>query len=95
MARHFNISVITTSQQYTLLPASIRRLAFYSIIYKISNTSERKIMIYEQCNAIDKTEKEFEEMYDECVAEPYSFMYIDARKGFGVKDLGFNLGKLT
>ena len=40
MARHFNISVITTSQQYTLLPASIRRLAFYSIIYKISNTSE-------------------------------------------------------
>ena len=35
MSRHFNISVITTSQSYTLMPSSIRRLVFYP--YHIQN----------------------------------------------------------
>jgi ABC-type dipeptide/oligopeptide/nickel transport system ATPase subunit len=81
MARHYNISVIITTQQYTLLPSNIRRLAWYNIIYKISNTSERKIMIYEQCNSLDMTENEFENVYKECTGEKYGFIYIDSING--------------
>jgi hypothetical protein len=88
MARHFNISVITTSQQYTLLPSSIRRLSWYDIIFKISNQSERKTMIYEECSAIDKNEKEFEEIYNDCVKEPFSFIYIDKKNGKYLKRFG-------
>jgi hypothetical protein len=81
MARHYNISVIITTQQYTLLPSNIRRLSWYNIIYKISNTAERTIMIYEQCNSLDMTENEFEHIYRECVKEKYGFIYIDSVNG--------------
>ena len=35
------------------------------------------MMIYEQCNNIDKSENEFERIYNECTSEPYSFIFID------------------
>jgi Cdc6-like AAA superfamily ATPase len=81
MGRHANISIITTSQQYTLLPASIRRLAWYIMIFKISNQNEKRLMCYEMCNTIDKSEAEFERVYNNAVSEPFSFLYIDAKKG--------------
>ena len=79
MGRHANISVIITTQQYTLLPATIRRLAWYCCLFKISNTAERKIMISEMCNCIDKNETEFEQIYNDATAEPYSFLFINAK----------------
>jgi len=88
MARHSNVSVITTSQQYTLLPSNIRRLSWYDIIFKISNQAEKKIMIYEECNSIDKSENDFELIYNECVKDPFSFIYIDKRKGTYSKRFG-------
>jgi regulator of sigma D len=88
MARHFRISVITTSQQYTLLPSTIRRLSWYDCVFKISNNAEKKLMISEECNAIDSNEEEFESIYNDCVKEPYSFMFIDKLKGRWLKKFG-------
>ena len=87
-ARHYSISVITTSQQVTLLPSSIRRMSWYDICFKISNTSEKKIYIYENCNAINKSELEFEEIFDEATIDPYSFLYLDKNKNTYSKRFG-------
>lgn len=77
--RHYQLSIICTSQQYTLLPSTIRRLGWYNIIFKISNNVEKKTMINEMCNTLEMNEFEFEKVYRECVVEPYSFIYIDTK----------------
>lgn len=76
-ARHYNISVITTSQQVSLLPASIRRLSWYDICFAVSNTAEKNMYINENCNSVNQTEKEFLKTFNDYTAEPYSFIYID------------------
>ena len=78
--RHSNITTIITSQQYTAIPASIRRMAWCDLVFKISNQSERKIMINELCSTLDMSEKEFEEVYNSSVDTPHSFMFIDRGK---------------
>ena len=45
-------------------------------------------MIYEECNSIDKTENDFELIYNECVKDPFSFIYIDKKKGTYSKRFG-------
>lgn len=60
MARHFNISIIITGQSYSQVPSTVRRLAWYSLIFKISNRAEKKIMIHEQSENVDMNEIEFE-----------------------------------
>ena len=80
MGRHYNLSIICTSQQFTLLPSTLRRLAWYNIIFKISNNVEKKMMVGEMCNTVDMNEIEFEKVYRDCVSDPYSFIYIDTKK---------------
>jgi hypothetical protein len=75
--RHSNITTIITSQQYTAIPAGIRRMAWVDIVFKISNQAEKKLMINELCSAVDLNENEFEKIYNNCVKEPHSFLYID------------------
>lgn len=81
MARHFNISVITTAQQITQMPSTIRRLSWYDCVFKISNNAEKKLYITENCNAIDKSESQFEEIYNSAVKESFSFLYINKKDG--------------
>ena len=87
-ARHSNISVIITSQQYTLLPSNLRRLSWYNLIFLISDTDEKKLMLKANCNNLKMTYDEFEKVYDECVAEAYSFIYVDVRKRKWLKRFG-------
>ena len=79
MGRHLNISIITTAQQYTMAPASIRRLALYIMCFKISNSREKKLFIDETCNVVDMNEREFEKVFDDITREKYGFIYIDGR----------------
>ena len=88
MASHLRISVIITSQQYTLVPASIRRMSLYQCIFKISNSKERKMFFDECCNSIDLDVDEFEKVFDNCIDEPFSFMYIDNKKSKWSKRFG-------
>ena len=78
MARHFNISVVLTSQSYNLIPATIRRMTLYSIIYPIYNCVEKKIMIVE--NQRNKTEDVFERIYQYATNGQYNFLFIDMKK---------------
>lgn len=80
MGRHPNISIIITSQSYTLLPATIRRMAWNIILFKISNKGERKIIIDELSTTLDLTENQFEEIYDNATEQKYSFLYINVLK---------------
>lgn len=86
--RHYNVTTLITTQQYTMLPSVIRRLSWNDIVYGMSNKAEKKAMIYELCNAVNLSENDFEKVYDECIAEPYSFMYVDKRKGTWSKRFG-------
>lgn len=87
-ARHYNISIITTSQQLTMLPSSVRRLTCCSIIFPIYNEAEKKLMCYENCSNIKKSEDEFRKIYDEATNEPYSFLFIDKQKQYYSKRFG-------
>jgi len=78
-ARHYNISIIITSQQYTLLPSSIRRLSWHDCLFAMSNSAERKMMVNECCGSLYQNETEFESNYNEATREKYSFMYINRR----------------
>jgi len=53
--RHFCVSCIITSQQYTLIPSSHGMILFIKFQIK-----QKKIMIYEQCSSMNMTEDEFE-----------------------------------
>jgi len=87
-ARHYKISVLITGKSFSLIPSSLRRMAWNFLIFKITNTREKKLMIDELCGTLDMTENEFEETYDSCVSEPYSFIYIDTVKGKWLKRFG-------
>ena len=78
--RHSQITTIITTQQYSSVPCSLRRMAWGSIIFKMSNIAERKLMTYEMCGAVNMNEKQFEKIYDEATTEPYSFLYVDSVK---------------
>jgi len=86
--RHSNVTTFLTSQSFKQVPAVLRRLSWNDIIYSMSNTVEKNLMCFELCNSISKTEREFEAIYKECVEEPYSFMYLDKRKGNWSKRFG-------
>lgn len=78
MARHYNISVVTSSQNYMLIPKQIRELAQYVISFKIYGGKELKAFV-EECHRV-LNEKDFEELFIETTKEKYSFMYIDNAK---------------
>ena len=63
-ARHYNISIIVTSQTYTLIPASIRRMSLYTMIYRIYNKKEYEIwlrkvnVVYQRMNSLRLMKKQ-------------------------------------
>lgn len=79
-ARHYNVSIILTSQSYTLIPSPVRRLAMYCMVFKTGNLKERKSLIDELCNFVD--ENTFEAIYDTATQDRYSFLWcmINERK---------------
>jgi len=80
LGRHLNITTIITSQSYTAIPSSLRRMCWTFFLFKMSNVAEKKIMISELCSTLDMTEREFEKVYDDAVSEQYSFLNIDVAK---------------
>jgi hypothetical protein len=79
MARHYCISVITTSQNYILIPKQIRELSQYIVAFKIYGTKELKSFV-EECHR-DLPEDIFEELVQRTTDPKYSFIYIDNAKG--------------
>ena len=80
MGRHLKITTIITSQSYTAIPSSLRRMCWTFLVFKITNQAEKKIMCAELCATLDLSETEFEKVYNEAIREPYAFMLIDCAK---------------
>ena len=66
-------------------------MSWYDIVYKISNETEKKLMIYAECSSLDMTEIEFEDIYNQCVSEKIGILCIRTnQKWNGWKILGNN-----
>lgn len=74
-ARHYQISIILTSQEYMLLPAPVRKLSQYNIFYKVFKENERQKIIEENHEFLSP--EEFETMWDFATDKPYNFLMCD------------------
>ena len=73
--RHFNISVIITSQHFRAINNVIREKVCALLVFKISNEMEMKALSQELIH--------FDQAYDLAVTkgEPYSFLYVKVEGG--------------
>jgi len=74
-SRHYNISLILTSQHYTSIPLKCRNNSQMILISKLYNETEIEKIEHEIGNQF----KDFLNYYNICVNEPYGFIYCDLR----------------
>ena len=79
MARHYNISVVITSQNYTLIPASIRSMAWNIILFKLSNRENKKFL-EEFGGCLDEDSDDAQKILRDATDRPYSFLYLNVVK---------------
>ena len=76
-ARKINVSIVFITQSYFRALKDARLNSTHYILMKIGNKKELKSIAEEKSGHLDY--KDFLEMYNYCIKEPYSFMTIDAR----------------
>jgi hypothetical protein len=76
--RHYSASVIMVSQGYKEIPKTIRTNWSALILFEIANDKEVEC-IYEE-NTMGMHKNDWLEMYKYAITEPYSFMYMNAKK---------------
>lgn len=79
--RHYSTSGFMSTQGYKEVPKTIRTNWTSIIIYEIGNMKEL-FVIYEEFN-MGLGWKQWKELYDYCIEEPHSFMFIDFQKPRG------------
>jgi hypothetical protein len=72
--RHYNISLILTSQTYHAVPKNIRLNSSHIILFKLPDDDIKHLTKELPING-----DIFDEFYNECVSENYGFMYIDLK----------------
>ena len=72
-----NVSIVFITQSYFRALKHARLNSTHYILMKIGNKKELKRIAEEKSGHLDY--KDFLEMYNYCIKEPYSFMTIDAR----------------
>ena len=73
--RHYNISMILTTQYYKKLDPVIRANSTHWLLFK-THTEKEHSTIIEEFNSFP----EFEKFYNQAIAEPYSFLFGDMLK---------------
>ena len=76
-ARKINVSIVFITQSYFRTLKDARLNSTHYILMKIDNKKELKRIAEEKSGNLEY--KDFLEMYDYCIKEPYSFMTIVAR----------------
>ena len=74
-SRHYNVSIIITSQSYFLLPKSIRLNMTYTILFETGSKKEID-QIYEEHNAGLKP-RQFYQLVSDVFSVPYNFLVIN------------------
>lgn len=70
-----SLSIITTSQKYTLLPLEFRNACSHFVIFKTSNRVEKDRIRDELMHDLSPEQQDL--LLDTAWAEPYSFLFID------------------
>ena len=76
-AHKINVSIVFITQSYFRALKDARLNSTHYILMKIGNKKELKSIAEEKSGYLDY--KNFLEMYNYCIKEPYSFMTIDVR----------------
>ena len=76
-SRKINVSMVFITQSFFRALKDARLNSTHYILMKIDNKKELKRIAEEKSGHLDY--KDFLEMYNYCIKEPYSFMTIDAR----------------
>lgn len=84
--RHYNLSIIVTSQNYRSISPIVRNNATFIILFSCPNQRELAKYIEEQSD----TFKHFEYAYKDATSEPYQFLFVDVKnrhlyKGLNLK----------
>lgn len=74
-SRHYNISIIITTQVYNALPTKLRKNASCYLIARIYNNKDLQNIEEE----IGANFHEFKSNYDKATKEKYSFLFVDNR----------------
>ena len=77
MGRHFQITIFLSSQVYNMIPKSIRKMAYYNIIFKFPE-SELPEILEENCSFLSK--KDFERVYREATKDKYDFLFLQIKE---------------
>ena len=70
-----NLSIWMTSQKYNMLPLMLRTALSHVVIFKSSNTQEKRAIQDELMDDLNKDQQE--ELLDTCWNRPYGFVFID------------------
>ena len=76
--RHANISIIVSSQQYMLIPSTMRINASALVIFEIFNVKEQENLYVEHGGVCSR--KEWKAVTKHVWSNPYSFLFIDYTK---------------
>jgi hypothetical protein len=74
-SRHYNISIIITTQVYNALPTKLRKNSSGYLIARIYNNKDLQNIEEE----IGANFMDFRENYEKATKEKYSFLYVDNR----------------
>ena len=74
-SRHYNISIIITTQVYNALPTKLRKNASCYLIARIYNNKDLQNIEEE----IGANFSDFKTNYDKATKEKYSFLFVDNR----------------
>ncbi len=73
MARHFSVSMVFTSQSWTLIPPPVRRMATDVIVFATANMKELRSMADELCGFV--SEDEWRVLFEVATSEKHNFLY--------------------
>lgn len=74
-SRHYNISIIITSQSYFQLPKPIRLNMSYLILFETANKKELESIYNENANTL--TNKQFYKLVEDVFEIPYNFLWVN------------------
>jgi hypothetical protein len=77
--RHYNTSIIITSQLYRALPPIVRSNCDLSVMFYANNKLEKKKMV-------EEIGDNFEYYYDQFTDKPYNYIFVNFRKNEMDKD---------
>lgn len=76
--RHINGSIIVTSQEYMMLPKTVRVNTNSLVLFELNNRKEKKTVSEEHGNGLDQ--HEFDDLLKQIWRDKFAFLFIDYKR---------------